>query len=167
MILRNWYNAFKSSVTSTVIPQGLTSVTGNKVSSGYYSSSYSADSAFKFQTSEVDLSSSYRDRYIVVGSGTTPPTLDDYRLESKITSGLTGQLLFSHDGSGIRYVNLTNSSSAPITISEIGHCAGLYNSNNAPNTTTCLVERSTFDPITIQPGEIAQIEYKIDVSIPE
>lgn len=167
MILRNWYNAYKSQVTQTRITDGLKNVAGTVYDSGYYRSSGDPDKAISFYTSSVDISSNISGFRILIGNGTTAPTLDDYQLESRITSGLSGQLIKTSDGSGIRYVNLTNTSSDAITVSEIGYCGICYIYTDQSSSTCCLLERSVFDPITIQPGEIAQIEYKINIDMPE
>ena len=167
MLLRNWYNTYKSAITQTVITNGLVNTSGEQYDSGYYESTYNYDKPYKFYAKNVAIGSNV-DGSFMVGSGTTPPTLDDYNLESRITADLTGQVIRTHDGTGIIYINLTNSSSNPITISEIGYYAMCYTKEDSYSSPVgCLLERSVFDPVTIQSGEIAQIQYKININIPE
>lgn len=164
MILRNWYNALKAEITHSVITNGVIDYTGVAKPAGWYSSNTGCGN---FYISGVNITTSVYDGIIVVGRGTAPPTLDDYKLENRITSGLSGSLIRNKDESGINYVDLTNTSTSAITVSEIGLYGKAYSAANSGSTNYILIERSTFDPITIQPGEIARIEYKININVPE
>lgn len=164
MILRNWYNALKAEITHSVIDNGVIDHQGVARPAGWYSN-YTGCGIFYINS--VDISNEALSGRIVVGSGTTLPTLDDYKLENRITSGLSGSLVRTVDGSGINYVDLSNISTSAITVSEIGLYGLAYRGANTSSANRILIERSTFDPITIQPGEIARIEYKININVPE
>ena len=110
---------------------------------------------------------------VYFGSGTTPPTKADYKLESVITSGLKiTSTPLSLGGSNGEYSAkatfiLENTSSNDISVSEIGiitpFCAEGKNSYIVATTYyNTLMERSVLDtPVVIAPGEIKTITYKI------
>lgn len=163
MILRNWYNALKAEITHSVITNGVIDYNGVAKPAGWYPNNTGCGN---FNMTSVNISSNVYPGRIAVGRGTTTPTLDDYKLENRITSGLSGSVIRTTDGSGISYVDLTNISDGAITVSEIGLFGQAYSDAGQNSSNSILIERSTFDPITIQPGEIARIEYKININVP-
>jgi len=108
---------------------------------------------------------------IHVGSGTTPPTENDYNLENQITSGLSGTSTFSYgidnDGNAYMHVVLVirNTSNADITISEIGSFQVVRASSSQFSTGSASNQYVMFDrsllpqPVTIAPGDYATIQY--------
>lgn len=110
------------------------------------------------------------------GSGSTAATEDDYQLESTITSGLScsASAVRRLDDDGNPYVTwamtVQNTSSADITIGEIGYKQNLYCST-AQNGTSYVREVFLLDrtvlatPITIAVGEYAVIEYTLKTVI--
>ena len=112
---------------------------------------------------------------IIIGSGTTPPTEEDYNLEHQITSGITfgttaerieedeqGKLLFKYT------FTATNTSNSDITISELGYLRDVSASsrkevhNSSYTSFAILVDRTLLDnPVTIPPEETATITYVI------
>lgn len=104
---------------------------------------------------------------IIVGSDNTAETGSSYNLKKKITSGinlgLARSVVDNDDGSysSIVIVNCTNTSSAPITIGEIG----LRTSYEYPSTAFSVIDRTPLGtPLTIQPGEVGRIVYTITMS---
>lgn len=107
-----------------------------------------------------------RDRCgVYFGSGSTPATQDDYRLESPIESGLTftnGTIRKNTqaDGSTI-YRNsyiVVNSSDADIVIAEIGILGVVHTDYYFP----VLFERTVLaSPVTISPGESKLVTYTV------
>lgn len=114
----------------------------------------------------------------VVGTGTTAPSLDDYKLESQITSGITMNFTNSR-----RYVNssgkptieniytITNNGSSDITISEVGLVSYNINcctSSSATSTgaNNVLIDRTLLDtPVTIASRGSASINYTISSDV--
>lgn len=101
------------------------------------------------------------------GTGITPATYEDYKLENEITSGLTlvsGSGVLTQattlDGTHLkstRSFTVTNSSASDITLSEFGISIafGIYNA--------FLVYREVFDtPITLHPSESIVIDFNRD-----
>ena len=110
----------------------------------------------------------------VVGTGTTSPSLDDYKLQSQITSGIT--LTFANSR---RYVNssgkptieliytVTNNSSNTITITEVGIVSNTMNCLTSKTATSVsgnnlLMDRTLLDtPVNIASRASASIVYTI------
>ena len=105
-----------------------------------------------------------------IGNGVTPPTVDDYNLESMITSGFTctnpsaPAISLENDGVSISATyGITNTGTTAMTISEIGLFGKITNSN----ITVFLLERTVLEsPITINPGETKQVTYTIRFNYP-
>lgn len=123
------------------------------------------------------LDPQYNDRWsgVSFGSGTTPPTLDDYKIESifnnqQINASLTRRVR-GIDSNGKPYMELTyivtNKSNASITVSEVATVT--YNiavcssySDTSANNNDILIDRTLLDtPITIPVGDSASIKYRI------
>lgn len=99
---------------------------------------------------------------MMVGSGTTAPTKDDYNLET-VESGLSVVSSTSTAGNAPSYTQdyilnysrtYKNSTASPITISEVALYIS-YNSNNF------IITRDVFTPVTLQPDEV----YTLSVTI--
>ena len=110
----------------------------------------------------------YANTGVIIGSGTTPPTIEDYVLENRISTPTSHTIAFTtyDDGNGIVYealFTITNTHSEPITISEIG----LYGAGGSGNSNAVLMERTVLEaPITIQPGSVGQVTYTIRMNYP-
>ena len=107
---------------------------------------------------------------VFFGSGTTPPTKDDYDLESMITTGLaiTNTGTSTKDkGNGVYSVEasyvLRNTSAATITVSEMGTFGEVhFKTNSDYHAYRILFERQVLEePVIIQPGESKLITYKL------
>lgn len=105
---------------------------------------------------------------IVFGTGTTPPTRDDYALSgTNITSSLSRQdetISKETLANGVKVIHsmfIKNTSSEPVTIGEVAwRQSFLYTSNNAYS--GILLDRTVLqEPITIPAGEVGQINYSI------
>lgn len=104
---------------------------------------------------------------IIVGSDNTPETGESYKLKSEITAGinvaLTRSVVDNDDGShsSIVIANCANTSSAPITIGEIG----IRETVRYDSYATVVFDRTPLGtPLTIQPGEVGRIVYTITMS---
>lgn len=164
MLTRNWYNQMRSTISKTLIPGGLTNLSGVVYDSGYYSNIYSwADFGYQVTVGQ--------NPGIQIGSGTTPATIDDYKLEAPIAlSGGSSTVVCSTDESGnpVRIYTITNGSSDSISINEIGWTCTSYFRNNT-SSQTCLFDRTVLpQTVTIPAGGVGQIKYTITLpQIPE
>ena len=100
---------------------------------------------------------------VFFGSGSTPATKNDYKLESPITSGLTianpsiPSISYSENGKYevMGVYSVTNTTDAEINIWEIGIVTQLCDWN-------VLMERTVLtEPVTIAPGKTKIINYKL------
>ena len=109
---------------------------------------------------------------IMAGTGTTPPTEDDYSLESPLLSGASKTLtpVFSLDANGnpIVSVDITipNTGDSPITVSEIGYivnvrCSATSGGSSASNKRILLDRTLLSSPVTIPAGSSATITYTL------
>lgn len=104
--------------------------------------------------------------YLMLGTGTTAPTEDDYRLESPITTNLScDSVSVSRTSLTKTYTaTFTNSGSSDITVTEVGFIVYiLYNYTNTDERSDhFLMDRTVLDtPITIPAGESRTVTYEL------
>lgn len=110
------------------------------------------------------------DAGIWFGSGQTPATEDDYSLESQITSGLTFNMskvndIDENNNPFLRFdIMVTNTSSADITIAELGYvqyaqCSTTLRGSNDVRIATLFDRTVLATPVTIEPNGYAVIRY--------
>lgn len=103
-------------------------------------------------------------QYVRFGNGTTPATVNDYKLESEIDSGIKvanpSTVTTEQTDSYILWTATFGvSASVETTVSEIGLISYVYLSSGS---TSALVDRTVLDePITIPAGQSKQITYTI------
>lgn len=111
---------------------------------------------------------------IVLGSGTTAPTENDYHLETQITSGIAvtvSGITRGVDSSDRLYMevtlNVSNTSSSDITIAEVGLVSGNImcassSTSSSVGANNVMIDRTLLDsPVTIIPSGSAAIKYRI------
>lgn len=94
---------------------------------------------------------------LVVGSGTTEPTVNDLAMESfvsslsVVTESNSGNRSISYDDNFMYTLSKTfkNNTNSPVTITELG----AY-SQTLPSFGTLMYAREVISPVTIQPGSI-------------
>lgn len=121
-------------------------------------------SAASFYRGYANTTATYNQRTIHFGSGTTPVTANDYKMESEITTGLT-YIGVSHnylidDGQVIYNLTYKNSGSSEITISELGiSCYVIYGQSSQSTSSSryagrVLIYHEILDnPLTVLAGE--------------
>jgi hypothetical protein len=102
----------------------------------------------------------------MLGTGTTAPTADDYRLESPITTNLSCDSVSVSRTSLIKTytATFTNSGSSDITVTEVGFMIYIfYNySTTTENSDHFLMDRTVLEtPITIPAGESRTVTYEL------
>lgn len=162
MLLRNYYNQLHSFFSEQTITNGLKLPDGTLANCCCPSSTQSFTIARTFTSASATARTGYSSYGFIVGSGRTPASVEDYCLESLITSSLYLSVVQSTDGDG-NYIwvgTLTNKASEPITVGEIGILMSCYNKSSS--SCTCLVERTVLDePLTLGAGESGFISYKV------
>lgn len=109
-----------------------------------------------------------------IGNGKTPATADDYKLESRITSGISitnqnySSVSVTEDGLHLSATyGVRNTGGDPLEISEIG-LVTYYNTKSATTGDIFLIERTVLEtPIVIPVGESRQITYTISLRYPK
>lgn len=108
------------------------------------------------------------------GDGTTPPTPNDYKMESGLSEtnlAISVQYQTTTDGNINKHVaniTITNNNATDITITEIGHFTSkVYKSNgNSGSSAYALLDRTLLDKPLIIPAEgIGKIKYTIEVDL--
>lgn len=104
------------------------------------------------------------ERGIAFGSGTTPPQKTDYKLENHITTGLTysGNNTNQTDGVTKWVQTVQNTSTAQITITEVGLFSA-YSNWAGQELIPFLLTRTVLDtPVVLQPNEVKTFTLTID-----
>jgi hypothetical protein len=135
-----------------------------------YYLSFPTSSAFP-ANSNVYFTTSTSSSGIILGSGTTAPTENDYRLESQFTSSMSASvqstlMLDENDNpETIFTITVTNQKNTAVTVAEVGLVESLSASrsfNSSPSYFAFLLDRTVLDtPVTIPAGGYAVIEYTI------
>lgn len=118
---------------------------------------------------------------VCVGSGTTPPTIDDYTLESplldKVTLRSTNRGSFEYDettGNFVNLVTITGVANEELIIAEVGIIKSLYvvysggsnnaGANSAENYTNILAVREVLPtPLELKAGDAFTITIKVEM----
>ena len=98
---------------------------------------------------------------IVLGTGTTPPTIDDYKMESYIPSSTLSYVgstitlpitatAWANAGAFSLTQTVSNNTENPVTVTELG----IYNGRVSSATGYCaILTRDVISPVTIAPNE--------------
>ena len=113
-----------------------------------------------------------------IGSGTTPPSENDYHLESQITSGYSMTLLHAFRGVDLNqkpymefWFIIENTSVNNLTIGEIGTTSNTVwcsstSTGTAPGANSVLIDRTVFiNPIILSSQESCRVTYRITSDI--
>ena len=110
--------------------------------------------------------------YIRLGTGDTPPTLDDFKLSGDFVTSIAstvaaGSIVVNGDSiSQSATYTITNTGSTEITIKEIAIFSG-NKSTSSGYYKSVMIERSVLDsPVTIPAGGVGQVNYTIRLNLP-
>ena len=107
-----------------------------------------------------------------IGTGTTPPTINDYCFSGDLITDFTYSCSLTknsdENGSSITALyTITNTGDTAFTIGEIGLTASLGNNNYSDIQYIGLLERTVLEtPVTIEPGGVGQVTYTIRMNYP-
>ena len=171
MFTKNWYKA-AASLFSGMAFTFTTRSGGSQGASTYdsflrYGKNYSGPG---YPSMYYVRTSYYGDSGVVFGTGTTPPTIDDYCLSGDLITGISCSAVVSNadDDNGVTTTavyTVTNANSEDITIGEIGLMASLDNTSSSDK--KAFIERTVLDtPITIPAGGVGQVTYTIRMNYP-
>ena len=171
MLTKNFYNWLLSATSMKTVQNGVVDTSG-KTHNILYSSSR-VDKIFT--GANIIRSSNSTVEGVYIGTGTTPATTDDYKLEAQINSGYSqayaDSVSINVDADGVSVfasIALTNTSTEAFTISEIGLAGKVCNSSSSSsNTCLALIDRTVLEePITINPNETKTLTYTIRMNYP-
>lgn len=174
MFTRNWYKALTSIATYTSGKDTYTAVNGettNFIAANTYYLQYGRDVDSMQCPSMYRMRTGYSSGGVILGTGNTPPTIDDCKLSGDLITGYIYSVTVAHDideygATSTALYTITNTSSKTITIGEIGLMAVL-SSGGANAQSQALVERTVLDvPLTIEPGGVGQLTYTIRFNYP-
>ena len=161
MLTKNFYSCLRARLgESATVP--ITETDGNFQANGGFEKFAPVlpfDAMNRYSSSDTNVGTCF-------GSGSTPATVDDYRLEQRIDSGIsvTTQTRASCTSTEtyMEYsatFGVTNTGTEDKTIAEIGLIISGHQTNY---TTRVLVDRTVLDkPVTIPAGQSKQITYTI------
>lgn len=171
MLTKNFY-ALQASICLRGGTYPATLTDGTQASLVFYHSG-SSYYAIIFNTSSATVAlNTTATGAMMIGSGTTPATEDDYALENAITSGFStsGQAYVSvlEGGAEVVYkLVLKNTSASAFTVSEIGYLGRGYVSTSSSGAKSVMVDRTVLDaPVTIPAGESRTISYTVRLNWP-
>ena len=162
MILRNWINKMVGVNNGGSYPIVKTTygVTQNHSTTIVSNTLLYADN---YKEINATISSSSLGIGIAIGSGTTAPTIDDFKMENAITTnlnaaGATRSFVADTNNSVISLTQpIVNMGESSITVSEVGIFAA-YNTSGA----CMLLSRDVITPVTIAPNESKTFVVTID-----
>lgn len=177
MFTLNWYRALTYGFSTTFIASksGMTNFNGTAVSGQSNSCcNVQLNTKANYCPYMGRLSTianiGYPETGVIIGSGTTPPTVNDYKLENRIvSSNISSSAVVTSwiPATGVRLVSkitIVNNGSTAVTIGEVGLCT---NNGASGDAYCCLIERTVLDsPVTIPAGGVGQITYTVEMIYP-
>ncbi len=177
MFTRNYYKAL-----AMVMSGGTASITYTGVTGADHTRAYDCSNAIKFGAKPSDPDGSHASMAyiqksfnsnggVVIGTGTTEPTLDDTTLSGDIISTFDYSCVLEEviNDSGLTATatyTITNTGDTAFTIGEIGLIANLRSTVDS-DTYKALLERTLLGvPITIEPGGVGQVTYVLKLNFP-
>ena len=174
MFTRNWYKLLAVKMSNSSYDGGFQNYSGGTQTHGNTNSlniAIGSAGSDVYSPSLHNLRTSLGYGGVILGTGSTPATVDDYRLSGNLinTVSASRSVTSKMTESGITFealYTITNAGDTAITIGEIGLVANQY-TNSANANYTALLERTVLDtPITIEPGGVGQVTYTITMNFP-
>ena len=172
MFTRNWYSVLAKEISNGDVPYTVYTGTTYTGKPATRLNIYENSSVYAYTPTMCQLRKKTTDYGgVVLGDGTTPPTIDDYKLSGNVISGFTytKALTITNDESGVTLsclFTITNTSDIGFTIGELGLLASVA-SGSYTEATKILLERTVLDtPVSIPAGGIGQVTYTIRINHP-
>lgn len=171
MFTKNWYKLIAAKISGDYANFVFTKIDGNIVSKSSISGDIliSVEGSYYSTPSMVRMQASSGKSGVVIGTGNTPPTLDDYKLSGDTISTFEYSTIITKEtdetGTTVSAVyTITNTGDSEFTIREIGIYADPI-ANAGSN--FCLFERTVLEsPVTIPAGGVGQTTYTIRMNYP-
>lgn len=179
MLTRNFYEFLLNQICNKGFNlYYLTGVDGAEVTVSSITGNTNYGALLDGAMTKLNLGTNFNNQFygVVIGTGTTAPTLDDIFIENQITTGLSvanpDRAYVSRTDEAISMsatYTLKNTTGADITITEIGL---VLNKQTASGTTTnaqhtLLVDRTVLsNPVTVPAGETKNLVYTVKFTYP-
>lgn len=175
MLTNNFYKMLYTSMTQKTLTNEIVTTTNNLQNSAFDKPNYGMPSFnYYFFTSffSKTVSTSTNDKNVVAfGTGSTPPSVDDYWLSGDLITGISivaqGITRANTEG-GVGFTNkltVENTGSDTIVINEMAIIARCYY-NASSYDGPAMVDRTVLDtPLTLAPGEQGTIDYTFNLPI--
>lgn len=169
MLLKNFIVSLASGVAaptdngdSNPLFRKTTAGTGYKVSDANANIIYSISGSKYNNTGSSSIYTIGDYRGIALGTGTTPPTYSDFRIETPVEpSGYSNNSYsIAEDCQQVLTQSYTNKSSENIIVTELG--LFVTDSGSSANAGKVLLTRNVISPVTIKPNETKTFTIKID-----
>ena len=162
MFTRNMVGKMTIADTSAKVFKTTTGVLVNRFQNSNNSANTTTNGQLTYSDTNTGQGSVWGNYGIVLGTGTTPPTIDDYKMESYIPEGVlhyaratistpsntTGE--WANSGAFSLTQTVANNTENPVTVTEIG----VYNGTSTSSTyISMLLTHDVISPVTIQPNE--------------
>ena len=133
-----------------------------KIGSGNANTIYSVSGSQYSNTASSSIYNIGEYKGIALGTGTTPPTYSDFRIETPVEpSGYSNNSYsISADCQQVLTQSYTNKSSGDIIVTELG--LFVTDSDSSANAGKILLTRNVISPVTIKPNETKTFTIKID-----
>lgn len=102
--------------------------------------------------------------YMVLGTGETPPTVEDYKLSGELITGLTyqGQPTLNDSNSLTYSILVTNNTEQPVTIKEVCLALGTDYEGSSSGAAALLTRDVLATPVTLNTGDSKTFSITID-----
>lgn len=102
--------------------------------------------------------------YMVLGTGDTPPTVEDYKLSGELITGLTsqGQPTLNDNNSLTYSILVTNNTEQPVTIKEVCLAIGTEIESTSSGAAALLTRDVLATPVTLNTGDSKTFSITID-----
>lgn len=139
------------SYNSPIQPKGISAVTIALLPSKFYNTS-----------DNTSWGTAYS--YMVLGTGDTPPTVEDYKLSGELITSLTyqGQPTLNDNNSLTYSILVTNNTEQPVTIKEVCLAIGTGATANDSGAAALLTRDVLPNPVTLNVGDSKTFSITID-----
>ena len=171
MFLNNWYKILERTFRGTSWSANVVNMQGNAIIIDNSGRTQFANNYNNYDCPSLYyIRNDYASAGVILGTGNTPPTPEDYALSGEIITNFafSAAVTIMEDAGGCTWsalYTITNTADTDITIREIALMVS--NSNYTGKDYHALIERTVLDsPVTIPAGGVGVVTYTIRMNYP-